>query len=405
MRVLQINSVANNGSTGRISEEIGKLISLNGHESYIAYGRRNAISASKLIKIGSKFEVYLHGITTLITDKHCLGISSFFATKKFIRIIENINPDIIHIHNLHGYYINIEILFNYLSSKSIPIVWTLHDCWSFTGHCSHFETSSCEKWKTQCIKCPSIRSYPMSLFYDRSEKNFIKKRQLFCSINNIVIIPVSFWLGNLVKSSYLSNFRIKVIQNGIDIKAFKPYTNALDIKKKFGINNKLIILGVAGVWSKTKGLDDFIKIASLISKDKTIMLVGLSERQTISLPKNIVGIKKTECIAALAQIYSSADIYLNLTYADTFPTTNIEALACGTPVLTYRTGGSVEAINEEVGWVVEKGDINGVLNIINKIDHKDNALISKCRQWCVNNYNNEIKFKEYLNLYMDLTKK
>lgn len=403
MELLQINVSANSGSTGRIAEDIGLLAMNNGWESYIAYGRTNNNSKNKVIRIGNDFDIKLHGLLTRVFDNHSFGYSSKKATKEFIKEIDKIRPDIIHLHNIHGYYINSKVLFEYLSKLNVPIVWTFHDCWSFTGHCAHFDYIGCEKWKTGCYSCPLKKTYPASYVIDRSKKNYIEKKKLFNSVKNLTIVPVSNWLGDLVKESFLSSNNIKVIHNGIDINTFKPSTNNKETKGKFGLKDEFVVLGLSSVWNKSKGFDDFINLSTKIDSKVKIILVGLNQEQIDKLPNNIIGIRRTENIKQLVDIYSMADLFLNLTYNDTFPTTNLEALACGTPILTYKTGGSVEAVSEDTGFIVEKGDLDSVIEVINEVREKSKEFYSdKCRERAVSCFNKDDRFMDYIDLYRSL---
>lgn len=395
--LLQINVVANWGSTGRIAEEIGMMAINQGWKSYIAYGRNSGVSESNLIRIGDKWDIRKHVLKSRLFDKH--GFGSKKATINLIEDIKKINPDIIHLHNIHGYYINIEVLFDYLATLSIPIVWTLHDCWSFTGHCAHFLYSGCNKWKTECYECPLKRSYPKSIIIDRSKENYKIKYQLFRSVNNLIIVPVSNWLKRLTNDSFINIYPAQCIYNGVNLETFIPL-NKTNIQNKFNINNRFTLLGVSSVWTKRKGLDDFINLSKLIQQDSVIILVGLNQKQIKELPSNIIGIQRTENIQQLVEIYSAADLFLNLTYQDTFPTTNIESLACGTPVLTYNTGGSPEAVDIETGFVVEKGELNTVIDIINLVKEKGKAYYSSaCRKRAVSLYNKDDRYNEYIQLY------
>lgn len=401
--LFQISIEVNSGSVGRIAEQIGQKAIDAGWKSYITYARNHLPSKSRSIKIGSLYDVYAHGILTRITDKH--AFYSTQATKKLIKQIEEIKPDIIHLHHLHGYFINIKILFNYISISKIPTVWTFHDCWSFTGHCAHFDFVGCNKWLTGCYECPQKKEYPASFFIDRSKKNYEDKKALFNSVNNLTIVPVSNWLGYLVKKSFLKEHQIKVIQNGINLEVFKPSSNLYEIRRKYNILNEFIILGVANVWTVSKGLQDFIKLNSYIENTDKIILVGLSKKQIEKLPKNIIGIERTENVQQLADLYSIADVFINPTYEDTFPTTNLEALSCGTPVVTYNTGGSVESVCQETGFIVEKGDTENLLKCIRSIKIKSKLFYSSnCRRKAENEFNKENKFQDYINLYIKLLK-
>ena len=401
--LLQINVVVNSGSTGRIAEEIGQTAIEAGWESHIAYGReKNTPSQSNKIKIGTDWDMKFHGIQTRVLDNHSLGMSSRGATKKLIKEIEQINPDIIHIHNLHGYYINIEVLFEYLSKLNTPVVWTFHDCWPFTGHCAHFDYIGCEKWKTGCFKCPIKKSYPASFVIDRSKKNYEDKKRLFNSVNNITLVPVSNWLGNYFKDSFLHKYDVRMIHNGIDTSVFQPKENNVAITK-YNLQGKFILLGVATSWGKSKGLYDFIEISTKLSLEFQIVLVGLTPDQIKELPDNIIGIARTESVNELAELYSVADIFLNPTYNDTFPTTNLEALACGTPVITYNTGGSPEAVDSDTGIVVEKGNLDALIDAISEVKQKGKSnYTNACRNRALQLYRKEERFEDYLELYEEV---
>lgn len=402
--LLQINVSINSGSTGRIAEEIGQKAIALGWKSYIAYGRSAQPSKSIAIKVGSKLGVLFHLLHTRLFDNHALGLSSKRATKKLIKQIEEIKADIIHLHNIHGYYINVKVLFNYLSKADIPVVWTLHDCWSFTGHCAHFEAVGCEKWKIECHSCPLTKSYPASIRIDNSTNNFRVKKRLFNSLSNLTLVPVSNWLKELLPYSFLSNIPAQTIYNGIDLSIFKPnkVTNGAGIKYKI-LEEKLVLLGVSNIWTGGKGLNDFIELSAMIDSNTIIVLVGLDKKQISQLPKNIIGIERTTNQEELAELYSLATLFLNLTYGDTFPTTNLEAIACGTPVITYRTGGSPESIINQTGFVVEKGDFNGVLKAIEEVRLKGKEYYTNnCREYAEKHFNKNDRFQEYIDLYENL---
>lgn len=396
--LLQISLEVNSGSVGRIAEQIGETAIQCGWESYITYARRNQASKSKLIKIGTYWDVYWHGIMTRIFDNHAL--CSKRATRQFIKEVDKIKPDIIQIHHIHGYFINMRILFDYLSSLKIPIVWVFHDCWSITGHCAYFDYVRCEKWKRGCYECVQKEEYPASWVFDRSEENYFLKKKLFNSIDNLTIVPVSYWLEEIMRESFLKGHKIQVIQNGIDLDVFAPRNNNDEIRKKYNIGSRTMLLGVASTWESRKGLKDFIKLQTLIDVDSVIVLVGLSRRQIERLPDGMIGIMRTENVQELAELYSATDVFINLTWEDTFPTTNLEALACGIPVVTYRTGGSVESISSETGFVVEQGDLDSVWQVVGKIRKKGKGFYSKnCRERAKRLYNRNDRFKDYIQLY------
>jgi putative colanic acid biosynthesis glycosyltransferase len=402
MKVLQINSVGAAGSTGRIAEEIGKLLIAGDGESYIAFGRRERESKSKKIIIGSKKGFYVHVLLTRLTDRH--GFGSRKATEKFLKEVAEINPDIIHLHNVHGYYINIQLLFSFLKEFNKPIVWTLHDCWAFTGHCAHFEDINCTKWKTHCNNCPKVKRYPASWGFDNSFNNFAEKKKLFSACDLHMVVP-SKWLNDLVSESFLGSFSTSIIYNGIDINVFKPTPKTIIPGFHSLVQGKKIILGVANVWQQGKGLHDFFRLSKLITEEYKIVLVGLTSNQLKELPENIIGIRRTESPAQLAEWYSEAIAFVNPTWSDNFPTTNIEALACGTPVITYKTGGSAESINERTGFAVEKGKVDHIWWAIQQIEMRGKDFYQQnCRARAVEYFNKDDRYEEYLNLYQGLIK-
>ncbi len=401
-KLLQINVTANRGSTGRIAEQIGEKVIAAGWESYIAYGRDCGKSKSQLVKIGSRLGVMWHALMTRITDKH--GLYSKIATHRLIRQIESINPDIIHLHNIHGYYINYKVLFDYLQRSNVPVVWTLHDCWSMTGHCSHFDSIKCDRWQEQCYDCPLQSTYPTSLVFDRSRENYIVKKRLFSGVKNLTLVPVSNWLAGVVANSYLNGKEVSVIHNGVDINMFTPLEKQ-QLETKYGLEGKRVVLGVASPWSDKKGLSDFIKLHSHLTDEYRIVLIGLTDEQINKMPKAIVGISRTNNALELAEWYSLADAFVNLTYEDTYPTTNLEAISCGTPVVTYRTGGSPESVTPHTGRVVEQGDIEGVAKAIEDLCAEDRVEMRKrCRDYAVKNFNKADNYTAYLKLYENILK-
>ncbi|MCO5262300.1 MAG: glycosyltransferase [Lentimicrobium sp.] len=398
MIIQQINTTLRTAAPGRIAEEIGEILVETGHTSYIGYGRKLRPSASKLIKIGSGFDQSLHGITTRLFDMH--GFGSRFATVRFVKKVSLINPDLIHLHNLHGYYLNIEVLFNYLKKIQKPVIWTLHDCWPFTGHCSYFDYVGCNKWKSECYSCPNRMAYPRSLVVDNSRVNFIKKKHLFSGLEKLTFVAPSAWMAGLLKQSFLSDYPVEIIHNGVDVNVFRPSRQREKLKHRYGVSGRNVILGVASIWDRRKGLSDFIKLSSMLLEDQVIILVGLKKSQIKDLPGNVIGIRRTESVNDLAELYSMADVFVNPTFVDNFPTTNIEALACGTPVITYRTGGSPEAVDDNTGLIVEKGDVKRLFESINKtLDVGKGVYEDFCRKRAVENFNKLSKNTEYIRLY------
>lgn len=399
MKVLQINTVCGRGSTGRIATDLLKCLKEKGYFGKIAYGIGPMLNAesSETIEIDTKLEYYVHNLFSRFTDKE--GCYSIYATKRLIGQIEEYKPDIIHLHNIHGHYINYKILFNYLKKVKMPVVWTFHDCWSFTGHCSHFTIAKCEQWKNHCSYCSQLRCYPECYTKGNVKSNFTHKMQSFTGLDNLVIVTPSKWLAGLVKESFLKEYPVRVINNGIDLTKFQP-KNGDQFRNKYNLKGKTVILGVASEWSERKGYSDFIKLSSEISENQKIVMVGVSDRQVEELPKSIIAIKKTNSVEELAEIYSAADVFLNFTYEDNFPTVNLEAMACGTPVITYKTGGSVEPITEETGIIIEQGDYMAALNSIEQAKMLDRHIVASSAM----QYSSKDKFNDYISLYKELLK-
>lgn len=363
MKVLMINSVCGIRSTGRICTDIADELTKQGHQVKIAYGRETVPEKYQkyAVRIGSDLSVKMDALTTRIFDN--AGFNSKVATKKFLDWVREYDPDVIHLHNIHGYYINLPMLFEYLSKANKKVIWTLHDCWTFTGHCAYFTYAKCDRWKKGCHDCPSKKEYPASLKRDRSELNWKQKRKMFTSVKDMTIVTPSKWLAGLVKQSYLKKYPVVVINNGIDTSIFKPTQS--DFREKHGLEGKKIILGVASVWDRRKGLEDFIKLSKMIDDHYEIVLVGLSEEQIKQMPKNIICISRTNSQQELAEIYTAADVLFNPTYEDNYPTVNLEAQACGTPVVTYDTGGSPESVPQKN--VIERRNLEALLAMMNNI--------------------------------------
>jgi putative glycosyltransferase len=400
-KLLVINTAANRGSTGRISEEIGQTALAQGYECWSAYGRDANPSKLNLIKIGTDLDFKIHALQSRLFDNH--GFSSTVVTKAFVQRIQEIQPSIINLHNIHGYFLNMEVLFEYLATTNIPVVWTFHDCWPITGHCSYFDAVHCFRWKTGCYDCPNKHGYPKSIWLDRSKVNYAKKNRLIHGLKNLTIVTPSQWLADIVAESYLKDYPIKLINNGVNLDVFKPVADESFIKS-LGIDlSKKVILGVANIWTKRKGLAEFEKMAKRMTSDWQILLVGLSAQQMVNLPENIQGITRTQNVKQLAALYNLADVFVNPTYVDNFPTTNIEALACGTPIITYHTGGSSEAVDRETGVVVEQGNFDKLMDAIKVVLSKDKAVISKsCRDRAVRLYNKQDRFQDYVSLFDSL---
>lgn len=398
MKLVQINVSQNQGSTGKIAEQIGLLAKDLGWDVYMVSGRLFNNTALKPIKINTKLEVWWHVLISHFADGD--GKGSYFATKRLVRQLKEIKPDIVHLHVIHEAYINYSVLFRYLKQANIPVVWTFHDCWAFTGHCCHFDYIGCDKWKVACGNCPAGKNHKKLEFFHTCNINFKKKKDLFTSMDNLTIVPVSQWLGDLVSHSFLSKYKTKVIKNGIDLNVFRPINS--DKREALGWGEDFVVIGVANGWGKKKGFADFIKIAE---KHATwhFIIIGLPSAMHNKVPANVLPIQYTKNQNELAEYYSLADAYLNPTYEDTYPTVNLEAMACATPVVTYATGGSPETIAEKTGYVVDKGDIFGLELALTRIMSNTKKYYSEaCRTHAENNFRNTDKFQEYITLYKEI---
>lgn len=376
MRILLINSVCGVTSTGRICSDLAKAYLENGHEVTIAYGRVDKGMPEECAKyskrIGMDFDVKLHGLQTRFFDRH--GFGSRRATEQFLKWVDEYKPDVIHLHNLHGYYIHVELLFQYLKEKAIPVVWTLHDCWAMTGHCTHFNAFGCEKWKTQCTHCPLKQAYPSSKLFDRSEKNYLEKRSAFTSVKNMVIATPSAWLKSIVKQSFLQDYDVQVVNNGIDTAVFKPTLS--ELRKQYGLERKKIALGVANGWGPHKGLKYLQQMALDLPDEWKVVAVGLSDEQLTQLPDGMLGIKRTNSPQELAAWYTTADVFVNPTLEDTYPTTNLEAQACGTPVVSFDSDGAAETVAPGAGAVVPRMNYSRLVDrVIQEAAHKARFVI------------------------------
>ena len=395
MKLLQVTYEVNTG-IGRIAENIGLIANSNGFDSYITYSRAFQPSKSITIKVGNKLEMLFHVFLTRFFDLH--GLGSFWATKRLIKKIKKIAPDIIILHNIHGYYLNYSLLFRYLKQENdIPVYWVLHDCWAFTGHCTYFEYSGCTKWRKECSNCPLIHDYPKSLFFDLSKFHYHRKKSLF-NIRNLTLVPVSNWLANLVKQSFLKDLPLQVIHNGIDINVFHP-DKRIDLNGAFSNNKKYYVLGVAAVWDMRKGLQFFVDLASQLDGNYQIVIVGLTDSQLSSLPENIIGLKRTSSAEELAKYYASSNVFVNPTLEDNYPTTNLEAIACGTPVITFNTGGSPESISSDTGLVVEQGNIEELKKAIVTVCERGKDYYTKnCRKRAIDVFDMNVCFNQYFEL-------
>lgn len=400
MKIVQVNTVCSTGSTGRICTALYQLAEDLDFTAYIAYGRGTSPKEINSYKIGSKPDFYFHVLRNFFRGES--GFGSSRQTIKFINWIREVQPDIIHLHNIHGFYLNIEILFDYLKNCNIPVIWTLHDCWSFTGHCAYFSYVKCNKWLDGCHSCPQYRnSYPYSIFKDNSKDSYLRKKEAFTNVPNLTLVTPSKWLHELVMRSFLKNYPCTVIPNGIDLDKFRPDYGANSSENQV----PRIVLGVANVWDFRKGLQYFEQLADQLSDDYKIHLVGLNTRQIKYLNhhfnKKIITQGRTSNMEELISLYQRAHVFVNPTLEDNFPTTNLEALACGTPVITFKTGGSPESITGSCGIIVEQGNISGLLSAIYSIKNNPAVTSDNCRKQA-SHYSDKDNFNKYIRLYHEV---
>ncbi len=397
LKVLQINTVCGNGSVGRITVDICRALERSGGQGMVAYGRRSAPEGIETYKFGNPLDMGVHVLSTFFRGEH--GFASAGQTRRLIRRIEEWDPDVIHLHNIHGFVLQVELLFDYLKRSGKPVMWTLHDCWPYTGHCAFYDYTGCRDFENGCKNCTQYRkTYPYALFHNHAAENFARKRAAFTGVPDLTIVTPSAWLAGEVKKSFLSGYPVRVIPNGVDQKVFCPRENGL--RRELGLEDRFVALGVANVWERRKGLPYFLELAKMLPDDVRIVLIGLDKKQQKALPSNIIGLGRTSGAEELACYYSMADVFVNPTLEDNFPTTNLEALSCGTPVITFDTGGSPESLDEMCGRVVPKGDAEALLQAV-LLEQKQPKARADCLKKA-KEYEKDDRFGEYVDLYCQL---
>ena len=355
MKYLFINSVAGVGSTGRIAADKCRELMREGHDCVLAYGRTcGNCDDITTVRIGGDLDFKIHGVMNRIFDNH--GFNSAAATKRFLKWVRDYDPDVIWLHNIHGYYIHVGLLFEYLRFSGKKIIWTLHDCWSFTGHCAYFDYVGCSKWKTGCEKCPQKKNYPASLLVDGSRENYESKKYHFTGIPNLTLQVPSQWLADRVRAGFLGEYPVEVVYNTVNREVFRPTPS--DFREKHDLRDKRILLGVANIWEERKGLKDFVALAKLLDDRYKIVLVGLTPEQSRNLPSNMLCLPRTDNICQLVEIYSAADYYINPSVEETFGMTTLEALYCGTIPIVYQGTACEEIVREFGGVAVPSGAEN-----------------------------------------------
>lgn len=402
--IFRFVSGLNEGSIGRTAEQLGQLVQSKGWRSFIAYSRLNLGSTSEVYRVDNKFSTLVHALLTRLFDM--CGYGSYFTTKRLLRVIKKVNPDLIHLHTIHNYDINLKVLFDYLATSGIPIVWTQHDCWSYTGHCAYYSNVACEKWKTECNNCPQYKGFPNSWFYDGSKRNYNFKRRLFTSVpkDQMCIVAVSDYVKNDLEKSFLNKYRIKRIYNGIDTIQFVPRKDCCkEIRIKYGLGNGILLMAFATAWTERKGISDYYKLRKKLDNRYTIVFVGVDEQIKKTLPEGIIGIANTSSIDELVKLYSTADIVMNLASEESFGKTTPEGMACGTPSVVYNSTASPELVDDKTGVICQRGDIDGVVNAIDTIMSWDREkTINNCRNRVLSLFSIQKNWNEYIDLYEEM---
>ncbi len=392
MKILLINSVCGLKSTGRICTDLAEVAERAGHTVKIAYGREYAPKQYQkyAVRIGVDADVKMHAGIARIFDN--AGFCSTGATRRFLKWVDSYKPDLVHLHNIHGYYLHVGLLFKYLKEKNIPVVWSLHDCWAFTGHCGHFHYAGCEKWQTGCYACVNKKDYPTSILVDGSKRNYARKRELFTGLENMTLTVPSLWLEETVKYSYLGGYPVCHIPLGIDLDTFKPTVS--NLRERYALQDKRIVLGVATAWSKKKGIDEFARLAQTLDERYKIVLVGVDKDTVATLPENILCLPRTNSIKELAKLYSMADVFFNPSVEETMGLTTVEALSCGTPAIVYDQTAVPEIVDPKSG-VVLPCSIDGFEDAYERATAlKKEDIMARARR-----YEKWGRYEEYVRLY------
>lgn len=390
MKIVQINTTCGAGSTGKIAVAVSRLLSGKDVENYVLYSHGES-EYPLGIKYAADAECKVQALFSRISGEY--GFCAKAITKKLIAELDKLQPDVVHLHNIHTHDCNLEMLFTYFKEKKTKLFWTFHDCWAFTGYCPYYDLVECNKWQTECGNCPQWKQY--SWFADKSKELFARKKALFTGLDLTIVTP-SQWLADEVKKSFLKDYPVRVIHNGLALDVFYPLQS--NFREKYGLKDKKVLLGVAFEWEKRKGLDVFLELANRLPDDYRIVLVGTNETVDKQLPKNVISIHRTQNQQELAEIYTAVDVFVNPTREENFPTVNIEALACGTPVVTFATGGCAEIIDESCGVAVAKNDVDGMEREIIRICTEKPYSIGACTRRAQDFEQNK-RFEEYLELY------
>lgn len=403
-KLVQFNPVANWGSTGRLTEDIGDVVMAAGWESYIAFGRQFNPSKSHLLQVGGKLSVWSHTMKTRLFDRQ--GFGSYHATKQLLKKFDEIKPDVFQFHNLHGNFLNLPLVLQYATKKNIPIVWSLHDCWSMTGHCSHFVRVGCDRWKTECHDCPLKTTYPASWLIDSSRRNYREKKRLIEAVPQLSIISGSEWLAGIAAQSYFKGRDIHYIPDGIDTDIYQPRDNGNEIRRKLGLEGKFVILATGTDWGDNKGLSDYGKLRKMLPDEYAIVLVGMSAEAMENVPAGVIGLPRTKTPQELSEYYSMADCVMSLSRMESFGLTPVEGFACGTPAIVYDTTALPELITPETGFVAKFLDVEDVKIKVEAMRAKGKDYYSaRCREIALEKYDRKVCYEEYMKVYMSYLSK
>lgn len=390
MTVVQINATCTAGSTGKICRAVSELLNERGVENYILHTQSGCAYPNGIQYAGKPY-IKRQALRSRVLGTY--GFNSRRATRRLISELERIRPTVVHLHNLHGHNCHLGMLLDYLREKKIKIFWTFHDCWNFTGYCPHFDMIGCDKWRTECHDCPRRKEF--SWFFDRSRSLYRRKKALSRDLDLTIIAP-SQWTADMAGQSFFGSYPIQVIHNGISLEVFQPTES--DFRTRYGIGDKKLVLGVAFGWGKRKGLDVFLELNRMLDDSYRIVLVGTDETVDKLLPENIISIHRTANQTELAEIYTAADVYANPTREEVLGLVNLEALACGTPVITFNSGGSPECVDETCGMVVAKDDVAGMKEaILHTVEDKP-FTPEACMAYAAR-FNADDRFGDYIKLY------
>lgn len=363
MKVLFVNLVYAVGSTGKIITDMMEVLKRSGHDARVLYGVGEKSDDPDAVRVSGKPGYYFHNAVSRFTDH--AGLYSWAATRKLIREIRAFSPDVIHLHTLHGFYVNYEMLFRFLKQAGVPVIWTLHDCWAFTGHCTHFSQANCTQWQTLCRDCRLLCRYPHCYGRGDVTRNYLRKKAAFTGVKNLTLTTPSQWLADQAAHSFLRDYPCVVVPNGIDRAVFHPRPSGL--RAAYHLQDKKIILGVANAWNARKGLPDMLALAERLGAAYQVVLIGLTERQLPHIPPNVLGLLRTADRTELAQWYTAADVFVNPTYEETFGLTTVEAQACGTPAVVYATDGCPETVLTEDSVLVAQGDREALVRAVREV--------------------------------------